>query len=39
MGVKIIETFFELESKKEPIVTYPHESIDCCDAQSARSDS
>lgn len=44
MGAKIIETFFALEKDvydklKPTIKEYPHESNDCCDAQSARSDS
>jgi hypothetical protein len=44
MGVKIIDTFFNLEKeiylKSHPeIKEYPHENSDCCDAQSARSDS
>ena len=43
MGSKIIDTFFTLEkdvySKFQTIKEYPHEDNDCCDAQSARSDS
>ena len=44
MGVKIIDNFFTLEKEVyvkliPQVKEYPHEANDCCDAQSARSDS
>lgn len=43
MGATIIETFLQLErganGLEKQAKSYPHEEQDCCDAQSARSDS
>jgi hypothetical protein len=43
MGANILETFLQLEREanglERQVSSYPHEEQDCCDAQSARSDS
>lgn len=41
MGAKVVSTFMALEREQQLIraETYPHYLTDCCDAQSARSDS
>lgn len=43
MGANILDTFLQLERDahgfEREVKSYPHEEQDCCDAQSARSDS
>lgn len=41
MAIRIMDVYLSLEKEKpqNAPTAYPHESTDCCDVQSARSDS